>query len=40
MNLKSGENGLDENAYKSLKTDKFKDIVYRLTSSAVSPDKR
>ena len=37
--LKSGEKGLDKNAYKALKTDKYKDILYILTSAKVSPGK-
>jgi polyisoprenoid-binding protein YceI len=37
--LKSGEKGLDKNAYKALKTDKYKDILYTLTSAKVSPVK-
>jgi polyisoprenoid-binding protein YceI len=37
--LKSGEKGLDKNAYKALKTDKYKDILYTLTSAKVSPEK-
>jgi polyisoprenoid-binding protein YceI len=37
--LKSGEKGLDKNAYKALKTDKYKDILYTLTSAKVSPGK-
>jgi polyisoprenoid-binding protein YceI len=39
QNLKSGENGLDKNAYKALKTDQYKDILYTLTSAKVSPEK-
>ena len=37
--LKSGEKGLDKNAYKALKTDLYKDILYKLTSAAVMPKK-
>lgn len=37
--LKSGENGLDKNAYKALKTDVYKSIVYKLTSAVISPEK-
>ncbi len=36
QNLKSGENGLDKNAYKALKTGEYKDILYELTSATVS----
>jgi len=36
-NLSSGESGLDKNAWKALKTTQFKNIVYKLTSAAVSP---
>jgi polyisoprenoid-binding protein YceI len=39
QDLKSGEKGLDKNAYKALKTDKYKDILYTLTSAKVSPEK-
>jgi polyisoprenoid-binding protein YceI len=38
-NLKSGEKGLDKNAYKALKTDQYKDILYKLTSATVMPEK-
>ena len=38
-NLKSGENGLDKNAYKALKTGQYKNIVYTLTSAKVLPGK-
>lgn len=41
--LKSDEKMLDKNAYKALKTDEYKDIVYKLTSAKVFPggkDKR
>jgi polyisoprenoid-binding protein YceI len=37
--LKSGEKGLDKNAYKALKTDQYKDILYKLTSATVMPVK-
>jgi polyisoprenoid-binding protein YceI len=37
QDLKSGENGLDKNAYKALKTGQYKDIDYTLKSAAVSP---
>lgn len=33
--LKSGKSAMDKNAYKSLKTDKFKDIRFQLTSATV-----
>jgi polyisoprenoid-binding protein YceI len=39
QNLKSGEKGLDKNAYKALKTGQFKDIDYKLHSAIVSPEK-
>jgi polyisoprenoid-binding protein YceI len=39
QDLKSGEKGLDKNAYKALKTDQYKDILYTLTSAKVSPEK-
>jgi polyisoprenoid-binding protein YceI len=38
-NLKSGEKGLDKNAYKALKTDAHKDILYKLTAATVMPEK-
>jgi polyisoprenoid-binding protein YceI len=38
-NLKSGESGLDNNAYKALNTDKYKNISYTLTSATVSSGK-
>jgi polyisoprenoid-binding protein YceI len=38
QNLKSGEKGLDKNAYKALKTNKYKDIFYKLISATVSPE--
>jgi polyisoprenoid-binding protein YceI len=34
--LKSKENAMDKNAYKSLKTDKYKEITYQLTSAKIS----
>ena len=37
--LKSGEKGLDKNAYKALKTDQYKGILYKLTSATVMPEK-
>jgi polyisoprenoid-binding protein YceI len=37
--LKSGETGLDKNAYKALKTDQYKDILYKLGSATVMPEK-
>ena len=39
LNLKSGEKKLDKNAYKALKTEQFKNIVYKLTSATVMPGK-
>jgi polyisoprenoid-binding protein YceI len=36
--LKSGEKGLDKNAYKALKADKYKDIDYKLTSAIIMPE--
>ena len=38
-NLKSGESGLDNNAYKALQTKKYKDIGYKLQSATVSREK-
>ena len=35
--LKSGEKGLDKNAYKALKSDQYKDIDYKLTSAIIKP---
>ena len=35
--LKSGEKGLDKNAYKALKADQYKDIDYKLTSAVIMP---
>lgn len=37
--LKSGEKGLDKNAYKALKTDRFKDIQYKLTDAVIVLEK-
>ncbi len=37
--LKSKEKAMDKNAYKSLNTDKFKEIIFHLTSSKVSQNK-
>jgi polyisoprenoid-binding protein YceI len=37
--LKSGEKGLDKNAYKALKTDQYKDILYKLSSAVIMPEK-
>ncbi len=34
--LKSDRSGLDKNAYKALETDKYKDIVFKMTSGTVS----
>jgi polyisoprenoid-binding protein YceI len=34
--LKSKEKAMDKNAYKSLNTDKFKDITFQLTSSKIN----
>lgn len=39
QNLKSGEKGLDKNAYKALKTDQYKNILYTLTSASVQAEK-
>jgi polyisoprenoid-binding protein YceI len=39
QNLKSDEKALDKNAYKALKTDKFKDIYYNLVSASVMSEK-
>jgi polyisoprenoid-binding protein YceI len=38
-NLKSGESGLDNNAYKALKTNQFKNIAYNLLSATILPQK-
>ena len=35
--LKSGESGLDKNAYKALNADQHKDIDYKLTSATIMP---
>jgi polyisoprenoid-binding protein YceI len=37
--LKSNEKAMDKNAYKSLNTDKYKEITFQLTSSKVSQNK-
>jgi len=37
QNLKSGEKGLDKNAYKALKADVNKDIEFKLVSASVAP---
>jgi polyisoprenoid-binding protein YceI len=37
--LKSGESGLDNNAYKALKADANKSITYKLLSATISPEK-
>jgi len=39
QDLKSGESGLDKNAYKALKTSTYKDIVFKLLSATVTPGK-
>jgi len=39
QDLKSGDKGLDKNAYKALKTGQYKDIDYKLSSATVSPGK-
>jgi polyisoprenoid-binding protein YceI len=39
QDLKSGEKGLDKNAYKALKTDQYKDIDYKLTAATIMPEK-
>ena len=39
LDLKSGEKGLDKNAYKALKTGEYKDIVYKLLSATILPEK-
>jgi polyisoprenoid-binding protein YceI len=36
--LKSGESGLDKNAYKALSSDKYKNITYKLSSATITPD--
>jgi polyisoprenoid-binding protein YceI len=37
--LKSGESGLDKNAYKALKSDEYQDILYKLISAKVVSGK-
>lgn len=37
--LQSDSKGLNKNAYEALKTDQFKDIHYKLSSSSLSPEK-
>jgi polyisoprenoid-binding protein YceI len=37
--LKSKEKAMDKNAYKSLNTDKYKEITFRLTSSKIAQSK-
>ncbi len=37
QNLKSDSKGLDKNAYKALKTNKYKNIFYLLTTAIISP---
>jgi polyisoprenoid-binding protein YceI len=37
VDLKSGESGLDKNAYKALDTKDHKDIIYKLISATVTP---
>ncbi len=39
-NLKSDEKKLDKNAYKALKAEQYKDIVFKLISSVVIPLKK
>jgi polyisoprenoid-binding protein YceI len=39
QDLKSGESGLDKNAYKALKATTYKDIVFKLLSASVVPGK-
>lgn len=38
-NLQSDNKGLDKNAYKALKSDKYKNIQYKLSSSTLSSEK-
>ena len=38
-NLKSDKSALDNNAYKALKAGKYENIVYKLSSASVVPDK-
>jgi len=35
--LKSGESGLDKNAYKALNSKEYKDITYKLLSATITP---
>lgn len=35
--LKSGKSAMDNNAYKALKTDQYKDITFTMTSGTVTP---
>lgn len=37
--LKSGESGLDKNAYKALQSSDYKSITYKQISATISPDK-
>ncbi len=37
--LKSDTDGLNENAYKALKSDEYQDICYKLSSSTISAEK-
>jgi hypothetical protein len=39
QNLKSNENALDKNAYEALKSDQYKDILFKLTSASVGPQQ-
>jgi hypothetical protein len=39
LDLKSGESGLDKNAYKALKSDDYKSITYKLSAATITPDK-
>jgi polyisoprenoid-binding protein YceI len=39
LNLKSKDKGLDKNAYKALKSEEFKSILYTLSSSTVTAGK-
>lgn len=39
LDLKSGETGLDKNAYKALKSNDYKNISYKLVSATISPEK-
>jgi polyisoprenoid-binding protein YceI len=38
VDLKSGESGLDKNAYKALKSSDYKSIIYKQISATISPD--